>query len=275
MPGLPEEDHDLIARAARGDRTAFEALVRLHGGAMLRLARVITGDDARAEDAAQEALVGAFRGIGTFDATKGSARSWLLAIVRNAARKTHRPRTEDPLPDDASLMDLGAAAGWGAELDPESSAARGEDRERLARAIASLEATDREIILLRDVEQLDGEATARVLGIELTAMKSRLHRARLRLVAALRQSEGGIMASEREVGGIRCGAVLALLGDYVDGELAARDVERVERHLQGCTVCERFGGRFAGVVGQVRASLAAPPAVDERTLNEVLARLSD
>ena len=83
------------------------------------------------------------------------------------------------------------------------------------------------------------------------------------------------MASEREVGGIRCGAVLALLGDYVDGDLAASDAARVERHLEGCTVCERFGGRFAHVVGHVRASLSAPPAVDEATMNRVLAQLAD
>jgi RNA polymerase sigma-70 factor (ECF subfamily) len=58
-------------------------------------------------------------------------------------------------------------------------------REALQRALDELEPADREVIVLRDLEQLDGESAAAVLGLALPAMKSRLHRARLRLAAAL------------------------------------------------------------------------------------------
>ncbi len=61
------------------------------------------------------------------------------------------------------------------------------------------------------------------------------------------------MQQEREVGGLRCGEVLALLGDFVDGELDAATVGRVQAHLAGCDACERFGGRYAAVVRRLRA----------------------
>ncbi len=71
-----------------------------------------------------------------------------------------------------------------------------------------------------------------------------------------------------------CRAVLALLGDYVDGELVALERGRVEEHLRGCTVCERFGGRYAGVVHAARDRLGATHAVDAETFERVRAKLS-
>ncbi|RMG14112.1 MAG: anti-sigma factor [Planctomycetota bacterium] len=66
------------------------------------------------------------------------------------------------------------------------------------------------------------------------------------------------MRRERSVGGLRCGEVLACLADYLAGELEARVRERVEAHLAGCDVCERFGGDYARVVACLRRILAAP-----------------
>jgi len=137
----------------------------------------------------------------------------------------------------------------------------------------SLALDDRGVLLLRDVEGLSGEETARSVELTVAAMKSRLHRARLRLLAALRESEGHLMAQDRKVGALRCSVVLALLGKYVDGDLPAGDVAEVELHLRRCTVCERFGGRFSRVVRSVRATLGAAPAADEEVLARVRAAL--
>jgi hypothetical protein len=124
-----------------------------------------------------------------------------------------------------------------------------------------------------DLEALSGEAAAELLGIGLPAMKSRLHRARLRLVAAFRASEGGVVENEREVGGLSCRAVLERLGDYVDGDLAPAETARVDGHLRGCSVCERFGGRYASVVNAARGRLGAPPALDRAELERIRAIL--
>lgn len=63
------------------------------------------------------------------------------------------------------------------------------------------------------------------------------------------------MASDREVAGIRCTEVLAVLSDYVDGEVEAELQGRIEGHLRGCDWCERFGGRFSGIVVDLRKQL--------------------
>jgi RNA polymerase sigma-70 factor, ECF subfamily len=266
-------DADLISRIARGERAAFDALAARHAGAMQRLARAMTGQDALAADVTQESLVAAYRGAAGYRFEFGSARNWLLAITRNAARRALRPRREELCADiEPKLLELGVAAGWGSD-DPGRLIEAAEDAERLVLAIASLALDDREVLLLRDVEGLSGEETARSVDLTVAAMKSRLHRARLRLLAALRESEGNLMAQDRMVGALRCSEVLALLGEYVDGDLPGGDVAEVELHLRGCTVCERFGGRFSRVVRSVRATLGAAPAADEEVLARVRAAL--
>jgi RNA polymerase sigma-70 factor (ECF subfamily) len=88
--------------------------------------------------------------------------------------------------DDVPLPELGEAAGWG-DQNPEEGALRSERRGCLARALEALGPEEREILVLRELEELTGEETAAALGIGLAAMKSRLHRARLRLAAQLRR----------------------------------------------------------------------------------------
>lgn len=61
---------------------------------------------------------------------------------------------------------------------------------------------------------------------------------------------------EKLVAGLSCSAVLAVLSDYLDGDLAPRDRHQVEEHLRGCDGCARFGGEFRGVVESLRRHLA-------------------
>jgi RNA polymerase sigma-70 factor (ECF subfamily) len=262
-----DPDDDLIARAARGEGRAFDVIVDRHAPAVLRLARAMSPDHATADDVVQETFLAAFRSAATYRPGVSSVRTWLFAIARNAARRARRGGRERPT-DDVELSTLGVLAGWGA---PPLEVA--EDSERLAQTLASLAPEDREILVLRDLEALSGEAAAELLGLGLPAMKSRLHRARLRLVAAFRASEGGVVENEREVGGLSCRAVLERLGDYVDGDLAPAETARVDGHLRGCSVCERFGGRYASVVNAARGRLGAPPALDRAELERIRAIL--
>lgn len=274
---MPGEDEALLSRA-KTDGAAARAFFERHGRAVFGLARAILRDEGAAEDATQEAFARAFASADTFDASRGTARTWLLAIARHAAFEALRRRREAPIgeadaEDDAEpLLDLGLAAGWGSE-DPERQLARAEQRELLATALAALSPADREIVVLRDLEGLQPGEIARVVGVDVAAAKSRLHRARLRLVAALHALEEGVVAEEREVGGMRCRDVLAVLSDYVDGDLGPTDRVRVEAHLRGCAVCERFGGRFSRVVHDLRERLGAETAVDPAVLASLAARL--
>lgn len=154
-----------------------------HEAAVWRYARALTSDPIEAEDLLQETFLAAIRGGAGF-AGEGSARAWLLAITRHALHRLRRRRVGEPARTEP-LDELGAAAGWGE--DPEAALSGAEAHAGLHRAIESLAPADREVLVLRDLEGLSGEATAALLGLPLATTKTRLHRARLRLRAALRQ----------------------------------------------------------------------------------------
>lgn len=268
------EDEDLLIHARAGDRAAAASFVERNAPAVLRLARAIVGTAAAADDVVQETFARVLRSIDTFDPSRGPARPWLYAIARHAAFevvRTQRERATGDANDLEPLMTLGIAAGWGSS--PEQAVLRAAQREDLARALASLSAVDREVIVLRDLDGLDGDHVASLLGIDLRAMKSRLHRARLRLLGAMKAMEEGVVAEEKSVSGMRCSEVLAVLSDYLDDELGFTDRARVEQHVRACSVCERFGGRFSHVMHALREDLGAPPAIDDAVVAALRARM--
>ena len=179
----PLTDEALIRAAAGGDWSAFEQFVERHRAAVWRHLRTLAPRTQDAEDAMQEAFLAVWRAAGGFRG-ECSAKKWLFTIARHAA---FRQRRAQPLVNGlevTELDELARLAGFASE-SPEQLAARAQCAETLRRALDSLSAEDREIVTLRDLDGLSGEETAEVLGLSLTAMKSRLHRARLRLAAAL------------------------------------------------------------------------------------------
>ena len=179
-------DPELLYQAATGDPRAFEAFVLRHREAVWRFARSLTRNPAMAEDALQEAFLAAWRGAASFRG-EGSALSWLLSITRNAVYRQHRGRAGEP-DQMESLAELGEAAGWGAEADPFNALVL---KDEVDKALARLPLEDRELLLLREIEGLTNEDCASLLGLGLPALKSRLHRARLRFVAHLRGERRG------------------------------------------------------------------------------------
>ncbi len=181
-----DSDAELIRRSAAGDRSAFNEIVERHEASVFRFARAIAPSDTAAEDALQEAFLGAWRGATSFRG-EASVRNWLLSIVRHAVYRQHRHRVDEP-EEMESMSDLGIAAGWGSDETPETIALRRESHEAVMNALEALSVGDREILLLREVEGLPGEQVATMLGLAVPAMKSRLHRARLRLAAKVREA---------------------------------------------------------------------------------------
>lgn len=182
------DDAELLRRTAAGDRAAFDDFVVRHRAAVYRFARAASHSASDAEDALQDAFLAAYHGAHTF-AGRATVRSWLFVITRREAWRRRAAALPEPITDaddHASWATAGRAAGFASD-DPETLVLGAERRAALARALASLTAEDREILVLRELEDLSGEETAEALGLGLAAMKSRLHRARLRLAAALRQ----------------------------------------------------------------------------------------
>lgn len=194
-----EPDSDLVAErslVARlrtgGDDAAFELLVRQFGGRMYAAIRRVLGNEEEARDALQDAFLAAHRGISTF-AGDSRLSTWLHRVALNAAlmRLRHRrcrPESslEDLLPtytDDGHHSEPPCPFGDVAQRQLETA----EDRARVRAAIDSLPPTYREIVLLRDLEELSTDATAELLGISGNAVKIRLHRARQALRTLLEQ----------------------------------------------------------------------------------------
>jgi RNA polymerase sigma-70 factor (ECF subfamily) len=177
------EETGLVARLRSGDAAAFEQLVRRHGPRMLATARRLLGNEPDARDAVQEALLSAWRSIGDF---AGGARlsTWLHRIAMNAAlmrmrRRRRRPEEsiDDLLPRfdaDGHRVDDVASVAEPAEAIVE----RAETRAMVRRAIERLPESYRTVLVLRDIEELDTEDAAAVLGVSTNALKTRLHRAR-------------------------------------------------------------------------------------------------
>ena len=184
QPALPESDHDLLTRSAAGDAAAFEVFVERHRAAVFRYARELCGHDADAEDVLQQTFVQVWRSGGV---AVERVRPWLYAIARHALQRLRRRPSAAP-EEPASLDELGAAAGFASEAaTPERLAAAIEERAVLLATLDALPVQDREVLVLRELEELSGEETAAVLGLSLDAMKSRLHRARLHFVAEVRR----------------------------------------------------------------------------------------
>ncbi|MEL7369187.1 MAG: sigma-70 family RNA polymerase sigma factor [Myxococcota bacterium] len=188
-PAPPDGDSlDILylRRTAAGDRAAFDAFVRRHAPVVFRFSNGITQDRTLAEDVVQQTFLNAFRTAGGFRA-ESSARSWLLTIARNTAYRLCKLRHREE-PVEQPLDALGQDAGWSAD-NPETIALLAERHDLLQQALRKLAPADREILILRDIEQISGAEAAKALGLQLPAMKSRLHRARLRLACALRTLE--------------------------------------------------------------------------------------
>src|SRR2546428_3771442 len=177
----------LVERARHGDARAFEQLARDVERPLYRHAVRMVGQ-ADAEDVVQDALLAAWRSLTSFEGT--SFRAWIFRIATNRALDRLRSRRRRPeLPLDPP-SDESEASGWWAEP-----AAPGPDLVQIAadrealgvveEAIASLPAEQRAALLLRDVEGFAYEEIATITMTEMGTVKSRIHRGRLAVRAAL------------------------------------------------------------------------------------------
>jgi RNA polymerase sigma-70 factor, ECF subfamily len=180
------DDTELLRRLAGDLDGWFEILVRGHVDRCFTIALRIVGDPADAEEVTQDALVRAYRALGTYEPDRIRElrlRGWLATIVANLARnrlRNRRSRTTSLTP----LVELGIEPRAGDATDPEVLAGRRVDQRRLAGAILLLPERYRVPVVLRHIDELSYEEVATALDRPVGTVKAQVHRG----LALLRQS---------------------------------------------------------------------------------------
>ncbi|NWF99934.1 MAG: RNA polymerase sigma factor [Thermoanaerobaculaceae bacterium] len=182
-----------VERAKAGDEAALEALVRRHEGDTYRLCRRMLGDPEEAMEATQDTFLRVVRALPAFRG-EASFRTWVLGIAINVCRTRltsrawrDRQRWVSLSPAEAERSEEVVPEPSDPRPDPERRAWAAELRRALGTALGKLTREHREVLLLHEMTQLDYEELARVLGVRVGTVKSRMARARAALRVALRE----------------------------------------------------------------------------------------
>jgi RNA polymerase sigma-70 factor (ECF subfamily) len=185
--GALTTESELIDGLRQRDPAAYRLLVEQNSANVYNVALKLLGDEQEAEDVLQETFLSAFEAVDSFEA-RSKLSTWLYRIAYNASLMRIRKRKQmttfsldRPALDDAGL-DVPVSrqlVDWSSLPDDELLTA--EARQEMDQAIAQLPEALRSAFVLRDIQGLSGAETAEVLGITVPAVKTRLHRARLRL----------------------------------------------------------------------------------------------
>jgi RNA polymerase sigma-70 factor (ECF subfamily) len=236
---------------------------------VFRFAYRLTGNADDAADVAQDTLLAMARSLGTFRG-EASLATWLYSVARRAAIRKHRQRARH-LQRETPLDDLTSESG----TEPRSPGPTPEEistaRERDAtvnRALSALPRGDREVLLLRDVEGLTAPEAATVLGIGVRAVKSRVHRARLRLRTVLGPLIGALAPDSPKPG---CRHIVEQFSELLDGDIGPSKCAELEAHLRRCSGCRAACQSLRKVLAVCQEAPARElPAALKRTLRQAV-----
>jgi len=185
MPQKNKNEVELIARILAGEKELFHELIQPYERMVYLTAFSILKNEEDAEDAAQDAMINAFRHLGSFRA-EAKFSTWLTTIAINEGRKRLRKAKgvrleslEEQIEEKGGDYTPAQLADW-REI-PLEALERKELREALRKAVAELPDTYRQVFTLRDLQEFNIEETAQALGINTGIVKVRLHRARVML----------------------------------------------------------------------------------------------
>ena len=224
-------DEELIVAARQGDEGALEELLNRHERQVYRFGLRMCGSEEDAKEVLQETLLTAFKGLHAF---RGDAElsTWLYQVARSHCFRTRRRRAG--VPEEHLSLDSPAASEVPTEGQPPDEVSHARQMgEVLQAAILALPESYRETLILRDVEGLSAEEAAKVVGIEVRALKSRLHRARMQL----REHLATLMGENAAAGGHGCPELAQELSEYAGQDIDQAACARIEEHLGRCPRC--------------------------------------
>jgi len=184
-------EQELVTRARAGDDTAFSQLVELYNTAIYNLCYRMLGEAGEAEESAQEAFLRAYTQLRSYDPTR-SFKTWLFSIASHYCIDRLRKRRliwlsiDEPLPPHPALQEQTPG--------PEDANVRREQRDAIQALLAKLPPEDRKVIVMRYWSDLSYEEIATATRATVSAVKSRLHRARGALAEQLKATPGALGA---------------------------------------------------------------------------------
>ena len=193
------DERALVSAARKGDQRAFEELIRLYEKRVLALTRRMCKNPEDGAEAAQEAFFAAWQGLRNFRG-ESSFSTWLYRLASNACvdilRREGRRQETSSLDDGALNLDAPSPL-----PSPQEEAERRELGEQIEEGLRALPPEYREVLVLREIQQLRYEEIAEVLGLDLGTVKSRISRGRKRLRSFLMESGNfSPPASSKETG---------------------------------------------------------------------------
>lgn len=255
-------DAELLAAAQRGDRAALGALIARHEAQVYRFGAKMCRDPADAQDVLQDTLLAMARGVRDFRGAS-SISTWLYSVARSFCIK--KRRRSKFLREETTLdaADEGSSAMSDPARPPDEQLAGKQVELALDAAIRTLAPAYREVLVLRDVEGLTAAEVAEVLGITAQAVKSRLHRARLAVRAAVAPLLG-VDDAEAPAAPGGCPDVLTLYSQHREDEVSPELCREMEAHLAGCARCRGACAslqRSLALCRTTAASVKVPPSV--------------
>ena len=190
-------DEQLLARIGARDADALSLLFRRRQPDVYRIAMLMTGSSAAAEDVTQDVFLAVMNDASHFEPGRASVTAWLCGIARNhARRRLERDRLLQPLPDEPEPGRLDAAD----RADPLHEMSSAEQIEMLRRAILTLPVRYREVVVLCDLQELSYADAAVALECSIGTVRSRLHRGRALLTAKMHaQAETPAVAAAKKI----------------------------------------------------------------------------
>jgi RNA polymerase sigma factor (sigma-70 family) len=185
-----DNDLELLKRCLAGENQAWESLLRAHNRKIYSLCYRFTGRTGEAEDLTQEIFIKVFQTLKSFDQAQGTFTTWLTRVARNHLvdhyRRTKRDRATSSLDDDEAGE---VKARPSPDASPSAAVESRERRELIQAGLDRLSPDLREAVILRDLQDLDYDEIAQVLGVPQGTVKSRINRGRLELARVLKRMD--------------------------------------------------------------------------------------
>jgi len=269
-----EEEARLAHAAAAGDGDAFATLYRRYEGRAYNLAYRVTGSEADAAEATQDAFLNVMRRLPKLGERELAFGSYLFTATRNASydliEKRRRARPSEAIPETATPVGTGGAGGVPDPGDPEEDPDRKllleSQREEIRAANMRLPERQREALALRELEELSYDEIAAIMEMNRNSVAQLISRARINLRDELRGTALAALAAASP----ECERALPLIAMRDDGQLdrGSEDDAWLDAHLAGCERC-RLGVEAmqeAGASYRAWAPIAAAPWLLEETM---------